>query len=83
MSAYHDCLMIHGWHWMQTWRFVSSRSDASCSKQGVRSIPSPGHSLGGLPAIRFPLLPGVSFAGRLGLDLGIDTDPALGGHRRL
>lgn len=74
MSAYLDSLMIHGWHRMQTWRFASGRRDARSRKQRERATPS--------PAIHFPCL-GVSFAGHLGLDLGIDTDPALGAHRHL
>ncbi len=81
MGARPDCLSMHMWYWMQTWRVASSPGEAKGTKRPERRRSMPPRSEDVVAAAWLRLPPGVLFAGRLGLDLGIAADLRLGGRR--
>ncbi len=83
MGARLDCLTFHTWYWMQSWRVASITARTKGAKRRKRPLPlAPESEDGGVAAwLRLP--PGVLFAGRLGIDLGVETNLALGGRRHL
>ncbi len=83
MGARLDCLTIHTWYWMQTWRVASSSGEARGGKRPKARHPLRPGSEDMVAAAWLRLPPGVLFAGRLGLDLGIAADHVLGGRRHL
>lgn len=82
MAAWVDYLTVHTWYWMQPWRAASSARGARRTKLQRGFLPSEAEREDASVAARLGLPPGVLFAGRLGLDLGIDTNLALGGRRQ-
>ncbi len=83
MGARLECLTIHTWYWMQTWRVASSSSEARGGKRPQARLPLPPGSEYVVAAAWLRLPTGALFAGRLGLDLGIAPDLILGGRRYL
>ena len=83
MGARLDGLTIHAWYWMQTRRLASSAGEARGGKRPKGRAPLPPGSEDVVAAAWLRLPPGVLFAGRLGLDLGIAADLVLGGRRHL
>ena len=83
MGSRLDCLSIHTWYLMQTWRVSSRSSEARGPKRpkGRHLLPPGGEDVMAAAWLRLPS--GLLFAGRLGLDLGIATDLVLGGRRHL
>lgn len=83
MGSRLDCLTLHAWYWMQIRRVASSAGEARGGKRPKRRAPLPPGSEDVVAAAWLRLPPGVLFAGRLGLDLGIAADLAPGGLRHL
>ena len=82
MAAWFDCVTMHRWYWMQTWQVASPAGGSSgpeCCEGRLLLLP---WSRDMLAAAYLRLPPGLLFPGRLGLDLGIDTNFALGGGRQ-
>ncbi len=83
MGARLDCLTIHAWHWMQAWRVGQRAGEAKGTERPKGRLPLPPGSGDVVAAAWLRLPPGILFAGRLGLDLGIGADLVLGGRRHL
>ena len=66
---------------MQTWRVASGAGEAKGASWPQWGLPLPPRSEDLAAAAWLRLPPGVLFAGRLGLDLGIETHLTLGGRR--
>lgn len=82
MAARLDCLTVHTWYWMQAWRIASGPRGARRAKRQREPLPLAPECEDAQAAARLDLPPGVLFARRLGLDLGIDANLALGGRRQ-
>ena len=83
MGARPDYFSMHAWYWMQAWRVAPNASGAKGIKHPKGRPPLPPGSEDVVAAALLWLPPGVLFAGRLGLDLGIAPDRLLGGRRHL
>ncbi len=83
MGARSDCFNIHAWYWMQVWLVAPSAGEAKGTKRpkGRPPLPPGSKNVEATAWLRLP--PGVLYAGRLGLDLGIGPDLVLGGRRHL
>jgi len=82
MGAWFQNVTFHAWYWMQT-RWVASHGSGSNGATRCQvQPPSPPWSDETLAAARLRLPTGLLFPGRLGLDLGIDTNLAFGGCRQ-
>ncbi len=83
MGARPDCCTMHTWYWMQAWRVAPNAGAARRSRHPKARPPLPPGTEDVAAAALLWLPPGVLFAGRLGLDLGIAPDRLLGGRRHL
>ena len=80
MGARRDCLTIHAYYWMQTWRVAPSAGEAKGAKRPKGRLALPPGSEDQAAAAWLLLPSGVQIARRLGLDLGIETSLILGGR---
>ena len=82
MGAWFECVTIHAWYWMQTWRVASRAGEPMGARRSGGGVLLPPWSEDMLAAACLHLPPELLFPRRLGLDLGIDTNLALGGCRQ-